>query len=245
MTKVITEIWYSLSLSEKSYTYLCSSLQGLLRFNGAEDFKSATNGLICLNEDHIRELQDVWKRWLDLRVKGTKIIQKQREELMNADSESFAGKFNYYNSIPQQHVSSAKKYMEDGVFQQTQLCSFAENPTLTAPSVHLKNGNFTYCCQASVLPFVGWDYIEVKKSIHEASLVTMFGNYINIKLSALMEKLILNQVSFVIILGDCMNIEEYLDDKVTYDRILTSNLMDYILLPNLLRYVYFHDQSLA
>ena len=203
---------------------------------GAEDIESATGGLISLNENHIEGFKEVWKGWLDLQVEGTSSIRKQRDEAMNADSGSFVGKINYYTCIPQEHVLTAQKYMEDGVFQRTQNCSYAENPTLTGPPYLFKNGPFTYCCPTYVFPFIGWDYAEVKKFKHTKSLVTMYGNYIESKLASFKEKLSSKQVSFDIILGDCMKIEEFRNKEMTYDRILTSNLMDYILLPELLRY---------
>ena len=65
----------------------------------------------------------------------------------------------------------------------------------------------------------------------------MYANYIGSKLTAFMEKLSSKQVSFDIVLGDCMKIDKNLNEEEKYDRILTSNLMDYILLPKLLRYV--------
>ena len=234
-SNVITEIWYSLSLSEKTYNYLCASLNGLLQLKSASDFKFATCGLIIVDDSHFKKLQEIWRKWLHVKVEGTKIIANRREEAMKADSGSFFGKINYYNCIPREHVASAKKYMEDGGFRRTSKCSFAENSTLTGPPIMCEDAPFTYAVPTSVLPFVGWDYIEVEKFKHNKSLVTMFGNYIEHKLSCFMEKLTSKQVSFDIILGDCLKIDEYLKKEEKYDRILTSNLMDYILLPELLR----------
>ena len=108
-------------LSETTYNYLRASLQGLLNLKSANDFKSATAGLVTLDENHFKDLQGVWKQWLCLKVEGTSTIQEQRNEAMNADFGSILGKMNYYNCIPQEHVPSAKKYMEDGVFQRTQV----------------------------------------------------------------------------------------------------------------------------
>ena len=234
-SNVITEIWYSLSLSEKTYNYLYASLNGLLQLKSAIDLRSATCGIISVDAIHFKKLQEIWRRWLQIKVKGTKNIAKQREEAMKADSGSFFGKFNYYNCIPREHVASAKKYMEDGGFRRTPKCSFAENSTLTGPPFMCEDAPFTYAVPTSVLPFIGWDYIEVEKFKHNKSLVAMFGNYIEHKLSCFMEKLTSKQVSFDIILGDCLKIDESLNKEEKYDRILTSNLMDYILLPELLR----------
>ncbi|XP_028390718.1 uncharacterized protein LOC114515626 [Dendronephthya gigantea] len=236
VSKIVTEIWYSLSLSEKSYNYLSTSLKGLLDFKSAKYFMNSTDGIVNLNESCFKEFQEVWRRWLDLRVEGASTIRKQREATMNADFSSNEGKRNYYESIPKEHVPSAMKYMEDGVFQGTSNdCYYAENPTLTGPPVYFKDSPYVYCCPTSVIPFVGWDYLDVKKLIHTNSLVTMFGNYIESKLKSFMEKLASKQVNFEIICCNCMDIEEVLDKERKYDRILTSNLMDYIFLPELLR----------
>lgn len=213
-----------------------ATLEGLLRLKSAADFKSATEGLVTLTGNHFQELQDVWKRWLDTRVVGTSDIRKQRTEAMKADSGSFIGKINYYNVIPREHVPTAWKYMEDGVFQCTKKCSHAENPTLTGPDYFSEDKPYTYCPPTNVIPFTGWDYIEVKKHQHTDCVVTMYGNYIASKVSSFMKKLNSKQLNFTIILGDCMKIEKILKRDMTYDRILTSNLMDYVLLPELLRY---------
>ena len=234
---IITEIWYSLLLSERSYNYLCEALRGLIALQNSRELMSTTAGLIKLNKSHFNELHEVWKRWLKLPVTGKARIRKQRHEAMDADAGSSIGKTNYYRCIPEEHAPAAKKYMEDGVFQRTQKCSFAENPTLTGPPILTNDGAFTYCCSPSVIPFAGWDYVEVKKFKYDKSPVTMYGCYIESKLATFMKKIPSKQVTFHIILGDCVKIDEFLDKDTTYDRILTSNIMDYILLPELLRYM--------
>ncbi|XP_028419307.1 uncharacterized protein LOC114545187 [Dendronephthya gigantea] len=233
--KVVTEIWYSLSLSEKTYDYLFSSLQGLLRLKSAGDLKAATGELIEVHESHFKEFQEIWRHWLELRVEGTSDIQKQRQEAFSKDPSSFRGKRCYYNCIPKEHLPSAKKFMEDGIFKRTKRCSFAENPTLTGASFSSKDEPFKYCCLTSVLPFTGWDYVDVAKMMYESSVVIMYGNYIEFMLCSFMEILKSKQVTFEIILGNCMDIDAFLNKEEKYDRISTSNLMDYILLPNLMR----------
>ena len=116
---MVTEIWYSLSLSEKTYNYLCSSFQGLLRLKSVGDLKAATGGLIDVHESHFKEFQEIWTRWDDMKVEGTSNIQKQRQEAISKDPGSFFGKINYYNCIPQEHFPSAKKFMDDGIFKRT------------------------------------------------------------------------------------------------------------------------------
>ena len=124
--------------------------------------------------------------------------------------------------------------MEDGLFQRVQMPTFAENPTLTGCNL-IKSQPFFYCIPSDVLPFTGWDYIEVKKFKYTNSLITMYGAYVEHILRMVVKKLHNEQVRFQIVLCDCMNIQQYIEPATKYDRILTSNLMDYIILPDLLK----------
>ena len=63
----------------------------------------------------------------------------------------------------------------------------------------------------------------------------MYGEYIECILRNFMKKLQKQQVSFQIVLSDCVHVQRHLETGEVYDRILTSNLMDYILLPDLLK----------
>jgi hypothetical protein len=124
--------------------------------------------------------------------------------------------------------------MEDSIFQRNKMPAFAENPTLTGCKFG-EGRHYSYSIPSDVLPFTGWDYIEVKKFKHKNSLVTMYGAYIENILGMVMRKLSSKQVHFQILLCDCMVIEQYIDQESKYDRILTSNLIDYIILPDLLK----------
>ena len=154
------------------------------------------------------------------------------------DPGSYKGTETYFTAIPQQHMKSARKWMEDGLFLRTEKPAFAENPTLTGYDV--KNDYrpdspvYSYCVTSDILPFTGWDYLEVKKFSRVNSLITMYGAYIENILRAVMKKMSTQQVSFQIILCNCLVVERHIEEETKYDRILTSNLMDYIMLPRLL-----------
>ena len=152
------------------------------------------------------------------------------------DPATYHGKVTYFNGIPQQHVKSAKKWMEDGLFLRSDMPAFAENPTLTGYDIKKSRPaySYSYCIDSALLPFIGWGYLEVKKFKHANSLITMYGAYVENVLRAVMRKLSTKQVYFQVILCDCMVIEQYVEKETKYDRILTSNLMDYIFLPRLL-----------
>ena len=153
------------------------------------------------------------------------------------DPISYHGRETYFKAIPRQHKKSAKKWIEDGLFLRSDMPAFAENPTLTGYDI--KKGrpaySYSYCINSAILPFLGWDYRKVKKFKHVNSLITMYGAYIENVLRAVMRKLSTKQVSFQVILCDCLGIEKYVEEETKYDRILTGNLMDYILLPRLLK----------
>ena len=63
----------------------------------------------------------------------------------------------------------------------------------------------------------------------------MFGDYIECILRSFKKKLSKQQISFQVVLCDCMDFKQHLETNTLYDRILTSNLMDYIILPSLLK----------
>ena len=182
----------------------------------------------------LKRLQDVWGSWLGLRVQGTNWIQKQREKEFKSDKENAARNAGYIESVPVQHANALKKWIEDGVFKRTQSPAFAENPTLTGVDHAASYSPYSYQVQPELVPFAGWDYLQVKKFKSSSCLVTMYGEYIECILRNFMERLSKQQVSFQIALCDCMDIKQHLEEDTVYDRILTSNLMDYVFLPNLL-----------
>ena len=63
----------------------------------------------------------------------------------------------------------------------------------------------------------------------------MYGAYIENVLQRFKQKLSTKHISFQVVLGNCMDIEQFLEPGVKYDRILTSNLIDYIPIPRLLK----------
>jgi MOSC domain-containing protein YiiM len=92
-----------------------------------------------------KQLQDVWKTWFGLRVRGTKWIQKQREKVINADIQSLGARHSgYLNNVPVQHANALKNWIDDGVFKRTQPPTFAENPTLTGVNVDERYAPYSY-----------------------------------------------------------------------------------------------------
>ena len=233
--KPMTEIWYSILLTQETYELLRTSLEELISFTSAQNLLSKTAGLISVDEMHFKQLRRVWKTWLGLRVQGTKWIQKQRKEANNSEIEFVARNSGYIENVPAEHASAVKKWIDDGVFKRTQGPTFAENPTLTGTDRAARYAPYSYGLQPELFPFSGWDYVHVKKFKSSNCLVTMYGEYIECILRNFMKKLSMQQMSFQIALCDCMKIKQHLEMGTVCDRILTSNLMDYVFLPNLLK----------
>ena len=233
---MVIELWYSLLLNASTYKYLTNTLEHITSISSSEDMKSQSSGLINIKAKQLEKLQIVWKKWLYLPVRGTRWIQEQRTELFRKNEENYRFDPTYIQSIPKQHASSTRKYIKDGDFRRKPLDTppFAENPTLTGYKQTSPDGPYSYAVQWDGLPFFGWDYLQVKKFKNSSSLITMFGEYIEHVLQIFQSKLSTQQISFQVVLCDCMEIKQHLETNILYDRILTTNLMDYILLPALL-----------
>ena len=200
-----------------------------------KDLKANTKGLVLMRDDHLNELKTVWKTWLDLPVMKTTWIQKQRQQGIESDPGNERGRRAYFYSIPSEHVNSAKKWLKSGLFCESKIPLIAENPTLTGCPLKLKGCPFSFISPPDILPFTGWDYLQVKKFTHRDSLVDMYRIYIEDVLKRFKRKLDPDFIQFKIVLGNFMEIDQFLEPKVKYDRILTSNLADYIPLPHLLK----------
>ena len=204
----------------------------------SQQLKLETNGLLIIEDEHLNDLKHVWKRWLELPTLNSKLVGKERKKCFEKDTESVFGMYSYYMCLPPEHVSSAKKWMENGVFIDTSVPHVAENPTLTGCQGEVKHRPYSYyCMDSSIFPFTGWDYVQVKKFCHHDSLVQMYRVYINDVLRRFRQNLTRGHViSFKAVLGNCKEMRQYLSPEQKFDRILTSNLADYIPLPELLQF---------
>ena len=59
----MTQIWYSLRLSDKDYRLVISKLQELVEASSLEEL---TEGTMKMNKDQFQRLVEVWRSWLNL-----------------------------------------------------------------------------------------------------------------------------------------------------------------------------------
>ena len=91
-----------------------------------------------------------------------------------------------------------------------------------------------YCILSDIFPFTGWDYLSVKKFCYKDCVQEMYNKYICHVLEKSRSKILRGQIRFQIILSDFLEMQPFLSPELKYDRILTSNLSDYIPIGDLL-----------
>ena len=189
--------------------------------------------------EQLRELKKVWEIWMQLStIKGCWVTER-RIAAFHRDTGSGQGIQDYLNSIPQRHRDSAKLWMETGLFTSRFEASHLtrENFTLTGSSFQwrkIEKYDYDFSIDPSNLPFTGWDYKTIKNFCYSDSLLDMYFTYLSHVFSKCIAKLQSGEVKVHVILCDCMKVEPFLPVELKYDRIPTSNLIDFISLSTLL-----------
>ena len=228
VTNAVIRVWYSLCISEGDFALLTSALQDLV---ASTELRILTEGVMEISADQLSELKEVWVTWLRLAQRKGSWVAKLRKEAFCRDSAREDGLAAYKHAIPKEHRRSAQRFFDTGIFTSTKISEELrrQNPTLTGRGYHwLSNSSeFHYSIPSDVLPFTGWDYKAIKKICHADSLPEMYSIYLSQILHKVIEKLSRNQVKFLFILTDVVNIDPFLLVSLKYDRITTSNLWDY------------------
>ncbi|KAL9964394.1 hypothetical protein ACROYT_G028029 [Oculina patagonica] len=233
----VTQIWYSLRLSEEDYKLVLRTLQELIHASSLEEL---TKGTMKIEQDHLHKLVQVWRTWLDLSSREGDWITEARRRRFESDSGSKDGMALYLKEIPKEHKRSASDWFANGILipkgSRKELPH--ENVTLTgSPAAFNHIGvayPFNYVLDPSVIPFSSWDYKEVKQHIHCASLLKMYSQYVGHVLEKCAVTLATGQVKFHFLLCNCMEMAPFLPTDQKYDRITTSNIADYVPLTSIL-----------
>ena len=230
-------IWYSVCISEEDFILLTSSLRDLATTN---ELSSLTKGVMEISAEQMEQLRSVWTAWLRLSEHEGPWVSNERKMVFSADRpEVQIGLSRYLDTIPKPHRNSAKKYFDTGIFPSTANPTeelTRQNATLTGRllSPLTECADFHYSMTSDLHPFTGWDYKAIKKICYYDSLPEMYSMYVSQILQKSLEKMNAGRVKFRFILCDALEIEEHLPAIITYDRITTSNLWDYLPLSVLL-----------
>ena len=226
----VIRIWYSLRISERDFSQLMSALEELI---ATRDLKILTSGFIHIaSPGQLSELKKVWRRWAQLSTLKRRWVTERREVAFKRDSEVETVMCEYLIAVPQNHKESVERWRADGLFGlQCEVSILTrENVTFTGSPFQTEKsrGDYDFSPRPCVLPFTGWDYLEVKKTSFHDSLPKMYVVYLSKILHKCTERLSTSEVKLHIVLGNSLQIEPCLPLGLSYDRITTSNLCDYI-----------------
>ena len=238
MAKSVTQMWYSLRLSEEDFTLVMRTLQELIH---ASSLGELTRGTMTMEQDHLRTLVQVWRTWLHLASREGEWIAEERRRIVESHPGSEEGIKLYMKQIPKEHKESADDWFANGILLPKALQKelTRENVTLTGFPAALLNQiegpyQFRYILDPSVIPFTSWDYKDVKQDFHCASLLKMYSQYVGHLLDTCVATLASGKVKFHFLLCDCMEMRPFLPPDRKYDRVTTSNIADYLPLTNIL-----------
>ena len=235
MAGSVTQIWYSLRLSEDDYRLLIHTLQDLTHATSLEEL---TIGKMKMNAAQFRRLMRVWRTWKDLSSRQDDWITEERRKKFKGDRGAEKGIDIYIAEIPKKHQSSATEWFQNGILlpEKSRGILPRENFTLTGAdylSTH-NVGTFTYLLQPSILPFTSWDYKNIRQQNNSACLLKMYSRYITDVLEKCARRLVTGNVKFQFLLCSCLEINHFLCPDRKYDRITTSNIADYLPVSSLL-----------
>ena len=234
----MTQIWYSLRLSEEDFTLVMRTLQELIHASSLEEL---TRGTMKLEQDHLHTLVQVWRTWLHLGSREGDWITEERRRMFEKDRGSKDGMELYLKEIPKEHKTSASDWFTNGILlpKGSRKDLTRENVTLTGVPATFVNRNdgpysFSYILDPSVIPFISWDYKDVKQHFHCASLLKMYSQCVGYLLERCVATLASGKVKFHFLLSNCMEMTPFLPADREYDRITTSNIADYVPLTDIL-----------
>ena len=190
-------------------------------------------------DEHFKALKRVWTTWLQLDSGDPSWVLEARRYAIRNDRGGKAGIPNYLRAIPAKHRESVLQWIEDGVLLPPDEMEFSRvNVTLTGSwklTASGPNTDFTYCVPANVFPFSSWDYKNANAHCAVPSLQEMYSQYVSHVLVQCAGRLVSDLVKLHFVLSDCLEIAPFLPDGLTFDRVSTSNLCDYLPLPTLLK----------
>ena len=230
----MTQIWYSLRLSEDDYKLVINALEELIQTSSLEEL---TGDTMRMEQNQLKEVTHVWRTWLDLSSRKEKWISEARRRRFD-NPQAKEGMKLHLAEIPKEHKKSASDWFANGILssKESRGALFFENFTLTGSDYQISRnrGPFSYIIQSSVSPFLSWDYSDVCRVSRAPSILKMYSEYVGQVLKKCSVRLATRQVKFHFLLCNCMEITPFLPPDRKYDRVTTSNIADFVPLGTLL-----------
>jgi len=108
----VTQIWYSLRLSEGNFRLVMHTIQELIHASSLEEL---TRGTMMMEKDHFHKLVQVWRTWLELSSREGDWITEERRRMFKSDRYSKDGMDLYMKEIPKEHKTSAFDRFTNGI----------------------------------------------------------------------------------------------------------------------------------
>ncbi|XP_038057360.1 uncharacterized protein LOC119728966 [Patiria miniata] len=249
----LATIWYSVLISASDYDLIKDTLQELVKMSQEELF-ALTHGLVTVSEADLRYLQEVWEGWLMLKcnrkAKDSINLQQQRKRVFDSDIGAIVGIPQFLNRLSRRDAKFMKDWFGHGLFLPTDKCRGNsgldfDNPTLTGrTSANVLNKtpkeyDFAYCIRTDQTPFIVWDCLRVDESTEQPLLSVMarYHDYVTKLLRQTINFISQGRLTVNIFLAHCLDFPNHhlTLNLPHYDRIFTSNLLDYVGLCTLLK----------
>ena len=107
----VTQIWYSLRLSEKDQQLVIRTLQELIQASNLEEL---TRGAMKMNQAQFQKLVKVWRTWLQLSSRSEDWITEGRSRRLDSYDAKIGMKL-YLEEIPKQHNKSASDWFANRI----------------------------------------------------------------------------------------------------------------------------------
>ena len=234
----VTQIWYSLRLSEDDFSLVMRTLQELTHASSLEEL---TRVKMSMEQDHLHKLVLVWRTWLHLSSREGDWITEERRRIFESHPSTKEGIRLYLDQIPKKHKNSASDWFENGILlpNASRKDLNRENVTLTGFPAALINQSdgpyqFGYILDPSIIPLISWDYKDVRQHFNCDSLLKVYNQYVSHLLENCIAKLPTALVKFHFVLSNCIEMVPFLPPDRKYDRVTTSNIADYVPLTSIL-----------
>ena len=148
MASSVTQIWYSLRLSQEDFQLVIRTLQELIE---APTLEELTGGAMKMNQRQFQRIVEVWRTWLQLSSrKGDWITEARRRQFDNRFAKE--GMDFYLKEIPREHKKSATEWFSNGILspKESREVLPRENFTLAGSdfSFNRNRGAYSYILQS-------------------------------------------------------------------------------------------------
>lgn len=254
----LTSIWYSLHIRKKEFDLIETSLDELIPMDAKNLHDATKGLVSVLGADvgYLRQVWQGWRSLKCQRDQKKSInLRKQRRELFEKEDQRAIP--TYLAKLNKKDTKLMEAWFDHGLFLPSEVHEGTipfDNPTLTGRTalvtMYADNSfqvydasqtlglrapeeyEFKYCIQTDSFPFMVWDCVRVRESQARPSFspMVMYHNYVTSLLQKVKLLILEGRLLIQVSLANCLDFpNHHLNLRLPhYDRIFTSNLVDYV-----------------